>query len=345
MINLAAGLSASDVRIDLVVANARGPYVSLLAPSVRLVDLGVSRLLRSIVPLAAYLRRERPVGLVAALSDADLVAMVAARLSRTRLRTVIAIHNTLGKEIQECKSLRVAVIPRLFCALQDWADAIVAVSDGVADDFAQTAGVPRHRIQVIYNPVITPAVLAAASAAAPHPWLEDNGCPVVLGAGRLVPQKNFQLLVEAFAVVRRARACRLLLLGEGPERANLEDLVRKHGLEKDVALPGFLDNPYACMARAATFVLSSNYEGLPTVLIESLAVGTPVVATDCESGPREILRGGALGELVPVGDVERLADAILRSLSKPRAPVPQAHLNSYSMDSVVRQFRAIFDLA
>jgi glycosyltransferase involved in cell wall biosynthesis len=162
---------------------------------------------------------------------------------------------------------------------------------------------------------------------------------VVLGVGRLSAQKNFRLLIDAFALVRQDHDARLVILGEGIDRATLEAQVRQHGLQEAVSLPGFLDNPYGCMARAAVFALSSDFEGLPTVLIESLALGTPVVSTDCDSGPREILRGGTLGELVPVGDVHGLARAIAGALTNPR-PRPAAELlRPYTVDAVVEQYR------
>src|SRR5205823_738341 len=133
---------------------------------------------------------------------------------------------------------------------------------------------------------------------------------------------NFPALIDAFAEVRRDREARLVILGDGPERPMLESRIGARGLDDSVAMPGFVDNPYACMARAAVLVLSSDREGLPTVLIESLAVGTPVVSTDCESGPREILKGGALGELVPVGDAHALARSISKVLAGERVAPP-----------------------
>jgi glycosyltransferase involved in cell wall biosynthesis len=199
-------------------------------------------------------------------------------------------------------------------------------------------------VEVIFNPVITPALLEAMTAPPPHPWFAESWPPIVLGVGRLRHQKNFPALIDAFAAVKRVRDARLVILGEGPERAALESRVRAHGLEHSVALPGFVDNPYACMARAAVFVLSSAWEGLPTVLIESLAVGTPVVSTDCESGPREILRDGALGALVPVGDVHALARAITRVLAGERVLPSAESLRPFMLDTVLDNFQRALGL-
>jgi glycosyltransferase involved in cell wall biosynthesis len=223
-----------------------------------------------------------------------------------------------------------------------WTDGIVAVSEGVAADFASATGIPRRRIQVIYNPVITPALLHAASAPPTHVWFEDHSRPHVLGVGRLTRQKNFPALVDAFALMKREHpAARLVILGEGPERVTIEACIRRHGLQDSVALPGFIDNPYACMARAAVVALSSEWEGLPTVLIESLAVGTPVVATDCPSGPREILQNGAFGSLVPTGDIPALASALSRALRTGRVALPPDALRPYMPEVVLDQYQRV----
>jgi glycosyltransferase involved in cell wall biosynthesis len=197
------------------------------------------------------------------------------------------------------------------------ADRVIAVSEGVAEDTAAVTGLPRDRIAVVRNPVVTPRLRAMAKEAVDHPWLPASDVPVVLGAGRMTRQKDFPVLVRAFARVRRERPCRLIVLGEGPDRAEIERLVGELGVGDDVSLPGFAVNPYAYMSRASLFVLSSRWEGSPNVLTEALAVGTPVVSTDCPSGPRETLQEGRFGPLVAVGDEEALARAILETMAHP----------------------------
>jgi glycosyltransferase involved in cell wall biosynthesis len=344
MVNLAAGFAARGIRTDLVLSRAEGPYLTQVPAGVRIIDFNVPRVLRSLRPLARYLERERPAALLAAQDHANLVAMAAARTARPKPRIAISIHNTIGRSLQDACGLKERAIPWLLGRFHRWADSIIAVSGGVADDFARVTGIPRRRVEVIFNPVITPALRQAMSAPAPHPWFAEPSPPVVLGVGRLRRQKNFPALIDAFAEVRRDREARLMILGEGPERPALESLIRARGLQDSVALPGFLDNPYACMARAAVFVLSSDWEGLPTVLIESLAVGTPVVATDCESGPREILRDGALGELVPVGDVPALARAISQVLAGERVVPPVETLRPFTLDTVLDNFQRVLGL-
>jgi glycosyltransferase involved in cell wall biosynthesis len=204
------------------------------------------------------------------------------------------------------------------------ATAITSVSDGVSDDLARVAGIDRARIQTIYNPIDAARIRALAAEPAGHAWLADPKLRVVLGAGRLSPQKDFATLVDAFGLLlerdRDAASLRLVILGEGDEREALEGRVRELGLTERVDLPGFVENPFRFMGRAAAFALSSEWEGLPGALLEALACGCPVVSTDCPSGPREILEGGAVGkvgELVPVRDAAALAGALGRLLDHP----------------------------
>jgi glycosyltransferase involved in cell wall biosynthesis len=219
------------------------------------------------------------------------------------------------------------------------ADAIVAVSQGVADDLRRITRLPAERFRVIANPVITPDLAEQAREAVDHPWLTESSPPVILGIGRLTRQKDFPTLLRAFALVSEQFACRLMILGEGRDRDALERLARELGVAQRVALVGFRANPYAYLQRARLFVLSSAWEGSPNALTEALALGIPVVATDCPSGPREILDGGRLAPLVPVGDVPALADAIHQMLTSPAdaAALRQAAAE-YSMGHSSRRY-------
>jgi glycosyltransferase involved in cell wall biosynthesis len=216
-----------------------------------------------------------------------------------------------------------------------WADGIVAVSNGVAKDVAALAHLPRQRIRVISNPVLTEELLRKAKEPVNHPWLAPNQPPVVLGVGRLVIEKDFLTLVRAFAQVRHQRPARLVILGEGDQRRHLEALSRDLGVDEDVCFAGYQENPYAYMARAQVFVLTSTYEGFGLVLAEAMATGVPIVSTDCESGPREILRDGRYGTLVPVGSVEALAAAIVAKLEQGRQSVPSDWLCNFEVSTAV----------
>jgi glycosyltransferase involved in cell wall biosynthesis len=338
VLNLTQGIAERGLAVDLVLASATGPLLNQVAPGVRLVDLGARRVLRSIRPLAQYLRRERPRALVASMSHANLVALWAAKLARTSTPVVVTEHNTMSRSALEWGLVERTLWPPVLRRFYPWASHVVAVSRDAADDFARNVGLPRERVKVIYNPVIMPGMQARGSERPEHPWLEAGQPPVILGIGRLTRQKDFPTLVRAFADVRRQRFARLIILGEGEARGALEALVTELGLQDDVALPGFRDNPLAYLSAAAVFVLSSAWEGLPTVLIEALASGTRVVSTDCPSGPREILQDGRLGTLVPVGDAPALASAIAAALETPPRPVPPAALAPFTRDTAVTNY-------
>jgi glycosyltransferase involved in cell wall biosynthesis len=197
------------------------------------------------------------------------------------------------------------------------ADAVIAVSTGIADDLKHVIGLNGTKVSIIHNPVITDAIAPLREAPADHPWFTDGGPPIVIGVGRLTTQKGFDDLIRAFALVRARRAARLVILGTGRDHDQLTALVHELGLAEVVDLPGWVANPHAYMARANVFVLSSRYEGFGNVLVEALASGCPIVATDCVGGPADILEGGRFGHLVPVGDLEAMAEAILEALDAP----------------------------
>ncbi len=345
MLNLACGLAAREVRVDLVLAGADGTYLSRVPDTVRVVDLGAKRVLASIPSLRRYLSQERPATLLAAIAYANISALWARRFARTPTRVVIGIHNTFSIAAQGAAMKRSRALPFLARWCYPWAEGIVAVSHGVANDLAQTIGMDRSHIDVIYNPVITPELYEQADEPLSHTWFSDGQGPVILGVGRLATQKNFPLLIRAVARVREQRPVRLLILGEGEDRPELEALVHDLGLDECVSLPGFVDNPYAHMRQADLFVLSSVWEGLPTVLIEALACGCPVVSTDCPSGPMEILDGGTYGALVPMQDTEALANAIITSLDNPiRGEQLQQRVDEFTIDYATEQYLKILQV-
>jgi glycosyltransferase involved in cell wall biosynthesis len=337
-----------------VLARARGPLLSQVPASVRVVDLRTRtaitalpwlarhpvdalRLLRrpsmvynlpfvfgSIPALARYLRRERPDAMLSALNYGNLAAIFARHVAHSPTRLAVSEHNPLSVRVAKETQRRMRTLPASVGHFYRWADGIGAVSQGVADDLAATARLPRSSIRVTYNPVVTPELHAEAEQPLAHPWFAPGAPPVVIGAGRLQPQKDFANLIRAFARVRAQRPLRLLILGQGPLRAELEALARELGVGADVELHGFAPNRLAFMRRAGLFVLSSAWEGLPTVLIEALACGCPVVSTDCPSGPAEILDGGRYGGLAPTGDPAALARVMAAALDAP--PAPEARL-------------------
>lgn len=335
---LAREIAARGHAVDLLLAQAEGPHLLELHESVRVVDLKASRVLTSLLPLVRYLRQEQPQALLSMMVHTNIVALWACRLAGVSTRTVVSERVTLSWRTEHAKSKRGWLWPWLIRRFYSWADAIIAVSNGVADDLTQVAGIPREYVRTIYNPIVRPELHEKAQAPLDHPWFKPGQAPVVLAAGRLTEQKGFSTLIQAFARVRQAQPARLLILGEGEQRSALEALSRQLGLDSDVRLPGFEANPYRYMARASVFVLSSRWEGLPGVLIEALACGVRLVATDCPSGPREILSDGKYGQLVPVGDVAALAQAIEAALvGKTPRPSPESW-RPFELENVVNQY-------
>lgn len=345
IVNLAQGMSERGLPVDMVLAAAEGAFLDGLPPGIRVIDLHASRVLRSLVPLAGYIRREQPRIVISSMSHANLAALWAARLAGRGTPVMVTVHTTLSRATGRQSFLTRRLAPRLRRTFYPWAACMVAVSRGAADDLASTSGVPRDEVEVVYNPVITAATLALARQAPDHAWFAPGQPPVILGVGRLTPAKDFPTLIRAFAAVRQRRPARLMILGEGEERPSLTNLVRELGISDDVALPGFQANALAYMSNSALFVLSSAWEGLPTVLIEALAAGARVVSTDCHSGPREILQEGRLGPLVPVGDAAALAAAMLDTLQQPASSVSREALTPFTMDAAVDNYLRLIDNA
>jgi glycosyltransferase involved in cell wall biosynthesis len=346
ILNLLDGLVARGIPVDLLAIRADSAHLEQLPSAVRLLDLGVRHSGLAILPLARYLRSERPAALLAAKDRAIRAAILARRLAGWKGRLIGRLGTNLSAALAgrgaPARWLRTAPMRHLYPRV----DRIIAVSEGVADDTRRITRLPRSRIVVVRNPVVTPRLAQLASAPCPHRWLEPTELPVVLGAGRLTEQKDFATLLRAFARLRAVLPARLIILGEGRLRGALDVLAAKLGISDDVTLPGFVVNPYAWMSRASLFVLSSAWEGSPNVLTEALALGVPAVSTNCPSGPREILADGRYGALVAVGDDPGLAEAMRATLA---APLPAAMLReavaAYSVEVATQGYLAELGVA
>lgn len=315
VVNLLKGMLGKGFDLDLVLINADGPYLSQVPKEVRVINFGASRALKSIVPLSNYLRNNQPDAIISHLSEANVAAVLALKIACTKTKLVLVEHNTLSAT--KSKLVRARFVPPFMRRFYPRADAVVGVSKGVSQDLEIQLGLPKGKVSTIYNPIVDSELITKAKAPLDHPWFKKGCPPVFLAVGRLTQQKDFINLIQAFALVRKQKPARLLILGEGECRGELERMVKALGISEDVSLPGFVENPYTYMYRAGGYVLSSRWEGLPTVLIEAVACGCPVVATDCPSGPKEILTGGKYGPLVPVGNTLALSNAMLQILETP----------------------------
>ena len=295
-------------------------------------------LLKDARSLAAYIDAERPDCVLPSLPRTKLATLLAPYFTNQNPVTIPTVHSVLMNRKRRFRKLYAILFPT--------ADHIVTVSDGVADNHSLTLEIPRERITRIYNPADIAEIEQMAQSVPEHPWMTDNGPPVILSAGRLTRVKDFPTLLKAFRQVSRSRDVRLIILGEGSWRRRLESMIRKMGLEATVSLPGWVSNPYAFMNRASLFVLSSKFEGLANVMIEAMACGCPCVSTNCPSGPAEILDNGRFGPLVPVGEESALAAAMERVLDSPLdKDTLQARAQEFSLDASVDQYeRMIIDL-
>lgn len=314
---LANGFAARGHKVDLVLVSAHGPYISKISPHVRIVELGSGTVSRSIIALTRYMRREQPKALLAALSHANVIAIIAHALAGSRARLVVSERLSLSAARKYSRGFRDRIIRALMRITYHRADRIVVVASAMIRELHEYLNLPTDRIQCIYNPVVDNGLVAAAEEPCTHPWMRPGEVtPVILACGRLTEQKDFTTLLEAFRIVRARRPVRLIVLGEGEERAALLAQAEIGGMAADISLPGFAANPFAFMKRADVFVLSSIYEGMPGALIQAMACGAPVVSTNCPTGPDEILEHGKWGYLVEMRDPNAMADAIERALTQ-----------------------------
>ena len=335
-VRLAGELAKLGHKVDLVLCQAVGEYLEDVPANVRVIDFGKSKTMAAAPSFLRYVKTERPDAVLAALSQPCAMAVWAKRL--TGVRTVLAIHSTLSQEAKNATSLRMRMMPWIARRFFSSADRIVACSGGVADDYRSFIGDPSKRLGVIYNPVLTPRIDELAAGEVSHPWFRETDQPLLMAMGRLTEQKNFPLLIKAMELIKDRTDARLVIFGEGHLRDSLQAQISGAGLQDRIDLAGFTDNPFAHFRRTDVFVMSSDWEGLPTVLIEAMACGAPIVSTDCPSGPNEILRGGKLGSLVPMGDPEALGLAILTALERGRQPTDDHVLDAYRGETVVRQY-------
>lgn len=343
MLQLAEALLEEGIPVELILAHAEGALLSQVPANLQIVDLNVNNPLTMLVKVIQYLRMNRPKALISPFEVTSLVAVLAKFLSHTSTRVVVRLSVALSKHkrVWFKKLLERMAVSLLY----RFADAIIAVSHGVAKDFSLYSGIPLQRIQVVYNPIISENFMQDRDQPVDHPLLLGNEkLPMILGVGRLTEQKDFPTLLRAFDMVVKERPARLIILGEGEDRQRLESLASQLNIQNRVYFPGITVNPLAFMKRASVFVLSSKWEGLPGALIQALACGCPVVSTDCPSGPSEILDQGKYGPLVPVGDISSMARAIKDVLDKPYRTPPESWMEKFKSTVVIEQYKKVLGL-
>lgn len=340
-VQLANQFCSFNMLVDMVLASAHGPFLEELRDEVRVVDLKSTGVASSLPSLIRYLRAERPQALLSGLDHANMIAIVANKLSRCGARSIISIRSMPSMAYEIAGTSRSRLLMEACKVIYRFADATIANSNAVSTDFCRFFHIRGDRVCVIYNPIAVNRIRGLCGEEIGHAWLNEHEAPVILSVGRLDVLKGFTTLIRAFAMVRQEFDCRLAILGEGPERGRLEDLVKELGLGTDVYLPGFVDNPFAWMGRAKMFVSSSLTEGCPNAVMQALACGTPVISTDSPGGAAEVLEGGKWGALVPVGDHRAMAREIVSVLESANEPDSTARMKDFSEAEIARRFLTV----
>ncbi|HEV2382124.1 MAG TPA: glycosyltransferase [Terriglobia bacterium] len=343
MVTLAARLDRSRFTPHIAVLERKGPYLDSLPADVPLHDLAAQRVRSAILPVIRLVWKLRPAVVLSNISHLNLMLLASKPLwprgVRLWVRETIVVSAWMAAEVTNPR-----VMGWLYRRLYPRADGILCQCDAMLTDLERRFGIPRRKMVRIYNPVEIERIRAlAATAANPYP----NRGPHLLACGRLIPMKGFDLLVQAMTEVAQAiPAADLTILGEGPCEASLRALAERLGLADKVHFPGFQSNPYPWMQRADLFVLSSRYEGLPNVMLEALALGTPVVGMDCPGGVREILEPCPIGRTTPADDVSQLGGAIVEELGRDAKAAPaeglESFLDPFRVEHVMSLYEEIF---
>jgi len=352
-LNLAKGFRDKGFEVDLLVTHGDGVYKNFIPEGVNLIDLHLAnakpkcmRKPLSFIPLVSYFRNNHPDIVYPIFDFFEAVvywAMRYALRSNNRPFFIYSIRNDVYffDELNFFKRKLVYLLKKIILCS---ADAVVAISHGLVDSWTSFFKLSNGRIDVIYNTIDIDNVKNMAYEECNHPWVLDKEYPLILSVGRLAPQKDHATLIKAFAQLLMKRKARLIILGEGPERPRLEAMIRNLNLTDYVDLPGFVQNPFPYLKNALLFVLSSRYEGFANVLAEALSLGIPVVSADCPHGPREILQNGQYGPLVPVGDSNELARAMLDTLESPLpSEILRRRAEEFSIDRAVNAYLDLFD--
>jgi glycosyltransferase involved in cell wall biosynthesis len=302
---------------DILKIRDHGPYVSAPPEGVRLIEFQAAHVATALPELVRYLRKQPPRAMLCDKDKVNRAALLARWLTGAPTRVAIRMGTTLSVDLADRGGWDKLVQTWSSRYLYRYADAIITPSEGAARDLEALARLPSGSVRSLPNPVISSQMVELANEPVDHPWLVHKPCPVIIAVGELGGRKDFETLLKAFAKLKSSTAAKLMILGRGKRRERLQALARALGIDEDVDLLGFVENPYRYMARADVFALSSRWEGFGIVLIEAMSLGVPCVATDCPSGPREALDQGRLGKLVPVGDDDALASALAATLDEP----------------------------
>ncbi|WP_328600565.1 glycosyltransferase [Pontixanthobacter aquaemixtae] len=339
-LTLIRGFLDRGYEVDLILTEAGGEFLELVPDGVHLEEFDCPRIRHAIPRLREYVKRRQPDAMIVALWPLTAATVLACTGLRERPRLVLSDHNNLHSQYSAGKPVWMSLRATLRMAYPK-ADALVAVSQGIAQDIAGWAGLPANRVTTIYNPTPEPVRSEWPKDETDRLWRGHTG-PRIITTGRLKKQKNHELLLRAFAKIQNDNNAVLAILGEGELEDKLRETVVRLGLEESVIMPGFVVDPGPWYASADLFVLSSDYEGFGNVLVEALHFGLPIVSTDCKSGPSEILAGGKFGTLSATGDIEALAEAMETALvGEHDSTALKARAQMFSADAAIDAYERL----
>jgi len=350
-LNLLKELSRERFDLSLVLAEKKGNCLKTLPADIAVVDLKSQGFVDLFLRLLKYFKRENPDIFVSVFPHFSLLAIIAKNFSGANAKIVIIEHSIFSRTAENVRTffrrfVGRFIFPTLMRIFYSKAAKIISVSKDVANNIKEITNLS-DCIKVVYNPIIENSIYNLAEEKIEHPWFKDSKTPVLLAVGRFAKAKDYPTLLYAFAKVQRKKHIKLVVLGDGYERENLEKLCHRLGIAGNVAFLGFQENPYKYIAKACIFALSSKQEGFPTVLIEAMALGLPVVSTDCGSGAKEVIESGRNGFLVPACNSDALSEAIIKLLESPSlrekfSLAGRVKAKDFSVSRGVKEYEKIF---
>jgi glycosyltransferase involved in cell wall biosynthesis len=344
ILRLAVELNKQSVELDFVVINAIDSAYSV-PDELNYIDLNASRIIYSLYPLIKFLKKTKPRVLFSANTPLNIIVIIAKIITGYPKLLVIGERNHLSSSVKHSSQIRDKLLPYFVRFLYPIADFVLAVSKSVANDVIAVGNLNKSKVKVVHNLFNIDEIIAQASLPTGIDWIDAPEVPILISVGRMVPQKAYDTLLKAFSVVKSKKKCRLIILGDGEKRIELQELAEELQVANDVYMPGFVQNPYSYLSKAKLLVHSSNWEGLPAVLIEALACGLPIVSTNSPGGASEILENGIYGTLVPTQNPDALAEAILIQLEKKAEPgrlIERARF--FSSDRVLQKYLDVFGI-
>ena len=346
IIDIANNLSKRGFLVDIVLAKGGDIYLDEINPSINIINLKCKSTFLSLFPLFRYIKKCRPNGIISALSHANCVVLLANKIIKNNIKIVVSERNISYRDTLNKTGIKRIILDSLIKYLYPDAKSIVAVSKGVRKSIIDTYKFKNNKVKCISNPCDFEKINKLKSKSILNSEIindfQSENKKIILSVGSLTIQKNLSLLINAFKIVSRQINCKLIILGEGPERSKLEKLCRNLEIDKKlICMPGFIANPFPYMKACDLFVLSSAWEGFPNVLIQALACNCKIVSTDCDAGPREILEDGKWGKLTKVNDVNELANTMLEELREKDQKYSNLNigrLNRFNIDKVTDQY-------